>query len=156
MEVRAKNERGESSCCSQKPEQVVLTTDREIISQEEMSGVSELLLIPSGDRSGSSTLFLCFMTNGSLAIVEENSLLNEHRIMCPPRVKGTIKKIAKKGEYTVAEELITIEFNGESKSYPMLQSWVSHFLCFVRLLLTSCSLSEYQDQSPIDCKPQNL
>lgn len=55
--------------------------------------------------------------------VEENSLLNEHRIMLPPRARGTIKKIAKKGEYTVVENLLTVEFNGEEKEYQMMQVW---------------------------------
>lgn len=55
--------------------------------------------------------------------VVENSLLNEHRILMPPRARGTIKKIAKKGEYTVAENLLTVEFNGETKEYPMMQVW---------------------------------
>ncbi|KAJ4679971.1 H(+)-transporting V1 sector ATPase subunit A [Exophiala dermatitidis] len=55
--------------------------------------------------------------------VVENSLLHEHRILMPPRARGTIKKIAPKGEYTVAEPLLTVEFNGETKEYPMMQSW---------------------------------
>lgn len=55
--------------------------------------------------------------------VVENSLLNDHRILLPPRARGTIKKIAPKGEYTVAEPLLTLEFNGEEKTYPMMQSW---------------------------------
>ncbi|KIV86095.1 V-type proton ATPase catalytic subunit A [Exophiala sideris] len=55
--------------------------------------------------------------------VVENSLLNEHRILMPPRARGTIKKIAPKGEYTVDEPLLTVEFNGETKEYPMMQSW---------------------------------
>ena len=57
------------------------------------------------------------------AKVVENSLLSEHKIMLPPRARGTIKKIAKEGEYTVAENLLTVEFNGEEKEYPMMQSW---------------------------------
>jgi V-type H+-transporting ATPase subunit A len=55
--------------------------------------------------------------------VPENSLVNEHRILLPPRARGTIKKIAPKGEYTVDEPLLTVEFNGETKEYPMMQSW---------------------------------
>ncbi|KAI1622076.1 vacuolar ATP synthase catalytic subunit A [Exophiala viscosa] len=55
--------------------------------------------------------------------VVENSLLNEHRILMPPRARGTIKKIAPKGDYTVDEPLLTVEFNGETKEYPMMQSW---------------------------------
>ena len=53
----------------------------------------------------------------------ENSLLNEYRIMMPPRAHDTIKKIAKRGEYTIVEPLLTIDFNGEEKEYIMMQSW---------------------------------
>ncbi|KAK5058600.1 H(+)-transporting V1 sector ATPase subunit A [Exophiala bonariae] len=56
-------------------------------------------------------------------VVVENTLLNEHRILLPPRAKGTIKKIAKKGEYTVDTPLLTLEFNGETKEYPMMHTW---------------------------------
>ncbi|KAJ9625488.1 H(+)-transporting V1 sector ATPase subunit A [Knufia peltigerae] len=55
--------------------------------------------------------------------VVENSLLNEHRILMPPRARGTIKKIAPKGEYTVDQPLLTVEFNGETKEYPMMHTW---------------------------------
>ena len=55
--------------------------------------------------------------------VVENSLLNEHRILMPPRARGIIKNIAKKGEYTVAEPLLTVDFNGEEKKYMMMQIW---------------------------------
>ena len=55
--------------------------------------------------------------------VFENSLLNEHKILMPPRARGTITKIAKKGEYTVAENLLEVEFNGKKTEYPMRQTW---------------------------------
>ncbi|EXJ70073.1 V-type proton ATPase catalytic subunit A [Cladophialophora psammophila CBS 110553] len=55
--------------------------------------------------------------------VVENSLVNEHRILLPPRARGTIKKIAPKGDYTVDEPLLTLEFNGETKEYPMMHTW---------------------------------
>ena len=55
--------------------------------------------------------------------VVENSLLNEHKIMLPPRARGTIKKIAGKGEYTVDEPILTVEFDGEEKQFPMMHTW---------------------------------
>lgn len=55
--------------------------------------------------------------------VFENSLLDEHKILMPPRARGVIKKIAAKGHYTVIEPLLTVEFNGEEKEYPMMQTW---------------------------------
>ena len=52
--------------------------------------------------------------------VVENSLLNEHKILMPPRAYNIIKKIAKKGEYIVVEPLLTVDFNGEEKEYMMM------------------------------------
>ena len=55
--------------------------------------------------------------------VVENSLLNEPRIMMPPRARDIIKKIAKRGGYTVAEPLLTVDFNGEENQYMMMQTF---------------------------------
>ena len=64
------------------------------------------------------------ITGGDVwGVVEENSLIKEHRVLCPPRARGTITKIADKGEYTVAENIMEIEFNGKKTEYPMMHSW---------------------------------
>ncbi|KAL9110115.1 MAG: hypothetical protein Q9227_005309 [Pyrenula ochraceoflavens] len=64
------------------------------------------------------------ITGGDVwGLVEENSLIKEHKILCPPRVRGTITKIADKGEYTVAENILEVEFNGKKTEYPMMHSW---------------------------------
>lgn len=55
--------------------------------------------------------------------VHENTLLTEHRVLFPPRARGTIKKIADKGSYTVAEPLLTVEFDGKETEYPMMHTW---------------------------------
>ena len=55
--------------------------------------------------------------------VKENSLLTEHRILFPPRARGKITKIADKGRYTVAENILKVEFNGDEKEYPMMHTW---------------------------------
>ena len=55
--------------------------------------------------------------------VYENSFITTHRILFPPRARGTITKIADKGEYTVAEKLLEVEFDGKKTEYPMMQSW---------------------------------
>ena len=52
--------------------------------------------------------------------VVENSLLNEYRILMPPRACGIIKKIVKKGEYIVVEPLLIVDFNREEKEYMMM------------------------------------
>jgi V-type H+-transporting ATPase subunit A len=55
--------------------------------------------------------------------VFENSFISTHRILFPPRARGTITKIADKGEYTVAENILEVEFDGKKTDYPMMQSW---------------------------------
>ncbi|KAH8177238.1 ATP synthase alpha/beta family, nucleotide-binding domain-containing protein [Sarocladium implicatum] len=55
--------------------------------------------------------------------VFENSFISTHRIMLPPRARGTITKIASKGEYTVAENLLELEFDGKKTEFPMMHSW---------------------------------
>jgi hypothetical protein len=56
-------------------------------------------------------------------IVWENSLLNEHRILLPPRAKGTIKKMPQKGSYTVDTDLLEVEFEGKTTMYSMMHQW---------------------------------
>ncbi|KAF4779772.1 V-type ATPase [Colletotrichum scovillei] len=55
--------------------------------------------------------------------VNENSFISVHRILLPPRARGTITKIASKGQYTVAEPLLEVEFDGKKTEYPMMQTW---------------------------------
>lgn len=55
--------------------------------------------------------------------VYENSFIKVHKILLPPRARGTITKIADKGEYTVDEKILEVEFNGTKTSYGMLQTW---------------------------------
>ncbi|TQV93526.1 vacuolar ATP synthase catalytic subunit A [Cordyceps javanica] len=55
--------------------------------------------------------------------VFENSFISVHKILLPPRARGTITKIASKGEYTVAENILEVEFDGKKTEYPMMQSW---------------------------------
>jgi vacuolar-type H+-ATPase catalytic subunit A/Vma1 len=55
--------------------------------------------------------------------VFENSLLSDHKILLPPRAKGTITKIAEKGSYTVDTPILTLEFNGKKTEYPMYHNW---------------------------------
>lgn len=55
--------------------------------------------------------------------VYENSLMNDHKILLPPRAKGTIKWMAKAGEYTVDEKLLEVEFDGKTLEYSMMHKW---------------------------------
>ncbi|RDA90332.1 hypothetical protein CP533_6006 [Ophiocordyceps camponoti-saundersi (nom. inval.)] len=55
--------------------------------------------------------------------VFENSFISTHKILFPPRARGTITKIASKGEYTVEDKILEVEFDGNKTQYPMMQSW---------------------------------
>ncbi len=55
--------------------------------------------------------------------VYENSLLNDHKILLPPRARGTITRIAEKGSYTVAEKILEVEFEGKKTEYSMMHNW---------------------------------
>ncbi|AAS52022.2 ADR102Wp [Eremothecium gossypii ATCC 10895] len=53
----------------------------------------------------------------------ENSLLEDHKILLPPRARGTITWIAPAGEYTVDETVLEVEFDGKKYSYSMFHTW---------------------------------
>ncbi|KAF2269400.1 V-type ATPase [Lojkania enalia] len=55
--------------------------------------------------------------------VFENSLLSDHKILLPPRAKGTITRIADAGSYTVDEKILELEFNGVKTEYSMMHKW---------------------------------
>jgi vacuolar-type H+-ATPase catalytic subunit A/Vma1 len=55
--------------------------------------------------------------------VFENSLFNDHKILLPPRARGTITRIAEKGSYTVDEKILEVEFNGTKAEYSMMHTW---------------------------------
>ena len=55
--------------------------------------------------------------------VWENSLLNDHKILLPPRARGTITRIAEKGKYTVDTKILEIEFEGKKTEHSMMHQW---------------------------------
>ncbi|KAJ3337287.1 hypothetical protein HDU93_001333 [Gonapodya sp. JEL0774] len=63
------------------------------------------------------------ITGGDIyGIVRENTLIR-HRIILPPKARGTITYIAPKGTYTIADTVLELEFEGEKSKYTMLQVW---------------------------------
>ncbi|XP_072049479.1 V-type proton ATPase catalytic subunit A isoform X2 [Amphiura filiformis] len=71
----------------------------------------------SGIRVGSH------ITGGDFyGLVEENSLI-EHRLMLPPKTRGTVTWIASPGSYTIEEPILETEFDGEKTKHTMLQVW---------------------------------
>lgn len=64
------------------------------------------------------------ITGGDIfGIVFENSLLDDHKILLPPRARGTITYIAEKGSYTVEEKVLEVEFDGKKSEYSMMHTW---------------------------------
>lgn len=64
------------------------------------------------------------ITGGDIwGTVYENSLLDDHKILLPPRARGTITKIAGEGEYTVDEKILEIEFDGKKTEHMMMHTW---------------------------------
>ncbi|ORX37708.1 vacuolar membrane ATPase subunit A [Kockovaella imperatae] len=55
--------------------------------------------------------------------VYENSLLDNHKIMLPPRAMGTITRIAEKGSYSVEDIVLETEFQGKKQEHTMMQLW---------------------------------
>ncbi|KAG0583744.1 hypothetical protein KC19_3G159700 [Ceratodon purpureus] len=63
------------------------------------------------------------ITGGDLyGTVFENSLI-EHHLGLPPGAMGKITYIAPEGEYSIQDEVIELEFQGEKKKFTMLQAW---------------------------------
>ncbi|KAF8350915.1 ATP synthase alpha/beta family, nucleotide-binding domain-containing protein [Amanita rubescens] len=55
--------------------------------------------------------------------VYENSLVDNHKIMLPPRALGTITHIADKGNYAVDDIVLETEFEGKTSKHAMIQLW---------------------------------
>lgn len=55
--------------------------------------------------------------------VVENSLLSDHKIILPPRARGTVTRIAEAGNYTVDENILEVEFDGKKYNYSMYHTW---------------------------------
>lgn len=55
--------------------------------------------------------------------VFENSLMEIHNILLPPKARGTITHIAEAGAYGVAEKILEIEFDGKKSEYSMFHTW---------------------------------
>ena len=54
--------------------------------------------------------------------VHENNLV-KHRVMLHPEAKGTVSFIAPPGNYTIDEEILALEFDGQTTKYKMYQVW---------------------------------
>lgn len=55
-------------------------------------------------------------------LVQENNLIR-HKIMLPPKARGTVTYIAPPGNYTVKDKILETEFDGEKSEYTLKQVW---------------------------------
>ena len=55
--------------------------------------------------------------------IYENSLLDDHKILLPPRARGTITSIAEPGSYNVEDTVLELEFDGKKHKYSMMHTW---------------------------------
>ncbi|CAG9836368.1 unnamed protein product [Diabrotica balteata] len=63
------------------------------------------------------------LTGGDIyGLVHENTLV-KHKMILPPKAKGTVTYIAEPGNYTVDEIVLETEFDGDRTKYTMLQVW---------------------------------
>ncbi|KQK85158.1 V-type proton ATPase catalytic subunit A [Amazona aestiva] len=63
------------------------------------------------------------LTGGDIyGTVAENSLI-QHRIMVPPRSRGTVTYIAPPGRYSVSDVVLELDFQGSTEKLTMLQVW---------------------------------
>lgn len=46
-----------------------------------------------------------------------------HKVIVPPRAKGTVTFIAERGSYDVTDVILETEFDGEKSKFTMLQVW---------------------------------
>jgi len=63
------------------------------------------------------------ITGGDIfGIVPENSML-KHKIMLPPKARGTVTYIAESGNYDTNDVVLETDFDGEKTKYTMMQVW---------------------------------
>merc|ERR1712042_27500 len=63
------------------------------------------------------------ITGGDVyGVVQENNLI-KHSMMLPPKSKGTVTYIAPAGNYSIADTILEVEFDGEKSEFGMLQIW---------------------------------
>jgi len=63
------------------------------------------------------------VTGGDIyGTVFENRMV-KHKMMLPPRARGTVTWVASPGHYRVTDKILQIEFDGEKTDYTMLQVW---------------------------------
>ncbi|PVD27638.1 hypothetical protein C0Q70_12805 [Pomacea canaliculata] len=63
------------------------------------------------------------VTGGDIFGMVNENILVKHRIMLPPKAKGTVTYVAPPGNYTVNDIVLETEFEGQRSKFSMLQVW---------------------------------
>eukprot|EP01068_Selenidium_serpulae_P009514 Selendium_serpulae@DN5251_c0_g1_i2.p1 len=58
-----------------------------------------------------------------IGTVYENNLFKQHRILLPPKAQGRVKWIAPAGNYTVADDVIEVEFANSTTTHQLSHYW---------------------------------
>ncbi|BBG23986.1 V-type ATP synthase subunit A [Sulfuracidifex tepidarius] len=57
-----------------------------------------------------------------IGVVPETGLV-EHKVMVPPGIHGTVKEVVQEGDYTIKENVLILDMEGDEKPISMLQRW---------------------------------
>ncbi|CAB4061140.1 ATPeV1A [Lepeophtheirus salmonis] len=74
---------------------------------KDINEMTQSIYIPKGDVYG---------------LVQENTLI-KHKILLPPKARGTVTYIAPPGNYTVKDKILETEFDGQKTEYTLMQVW---------------------------------
>ncbi|CAG0895661.1 unnamed protein product [Cyprideis torosa] len=86
--------------------------------------IPALSVVAEWDYKGADNIKIgSHITGGDVfGIVQENRMI-KHKMVLPPRSKGTVTYIAPPGSYTIKDVVLETEFDGEKSKYTMLQVW---------------------------------
>ncbi|KAK6172168.1 hypothetical protein SNE40_015890 [Patella caerulea] len=63
------------------------------------------------------------ITGGDIYGVVYENILIKHKVMLPPKAKGTVTYIAEPGNYDINDVILETEFDGQKSKFTMLQVW---------------------------------
>jgi len=63
------------------------------------------------------------ITGGDIyGTVQENRMI-KHKVLLPPKARGTVTYLAPPGNYTIKDKILETEFDGEKTEYTLMQIW---------------------------------
>lgn len=63
------------------------------------------------------------ITGGDIyGTVQENRMIR-HKVLLPPKARGTVTYLAPPGNYTIKDKILETEFDGEKTEYTLMQIW---------------------------------